>query len=152
MLRRRAITSGIALVVLLAAVAAAGSSAQGASSASPARADAICRAAHAATKTWSRRVPVVDSDEDMAAWETGVALRFGWTARDLRSAGEPALGAHFGRVASGHRAAATAYLSGSLARVNRANAQLRATSTRAMRAARGRGAPACASFVRDFRP
>jgi hypothetical protein len=107
---------------------------------------------YAAAKTWSHSAPAIDSDEAMAAWETGVAQHFDGTAHDLRAAGARALGVDFARVATGHRSAATAYFSGNTTRVNRANAQLRSVSTRAMNAARGQHATVCVAFIEDFRP
>ena len=96
--------SGLALgAAALTAVAALSTTSAGAGTGvSPTRLDAICRVDHVAAKAWSRRVPPIESDEDMALWETGIARFFTGTAQDLRVAGAPALATGFRRVAGGH--------------------------------------------------
>lgn len=139
----------LALVVLLGALAVP---AWAMSNVTPAKLNAICRADYAATKAWSRSVPPIRSDEDMAMWETGIARHFTFAANDLRKVGAPRLGSAFARVAAGHRGAAVAYLSGSMTRVDAANARLRAVSTDAMAVARRQQAGMCVAFIKDFRP
>ena len=150
-MRRREMWTLLAVTALLLPVLVAIPAGQAVSLVSPARVDSICQRNYTAAKNWSHKAPIIESDEDMAALETGVGRYFGWTAADLRSVGALTLATHFGRVSAGHRAAAVAYLSGSLARVNQADAQLRVVSTRAMNAAGAQHAPTCVAFVADYR-
>ena len=117
-----------------------------------ARINRICRSDFAAATTWSRSVPQIESDAEMAAWVRGVAGHFAGTAGRLRATGAHALATEFARLAAGNRAAAVAYLSGGLSRVNAANEHLRAESARAIKVARAAKAPACVAYVRNYRP
>jgi hypothetical protein len=118
----------------------------------PARVNGICRSDFAVATTWSRSVPAIESDTEMAAWERGVAGYLGLTGTHLRAVGAPPLATEFNRVAAGHRNVAVAYLSGSFARVNAADLQLRTASTHAMNVARAAKAPACVAYVKNYRP
>src|SRR5262245_58682341 len=102
MLRRGRIKRRFALTAILLATAVAIPAAQ---ASSPGKVNSICRMNYSAALAWSSRAPEIQSDEDMAAWETGVATYFGGTARDLRAVGARTLGTHLSWVAAGHRAA-----------------------------------------------
>jgi hypothetical protein len=141
---RRRIGIAAAAVALLLPIAANG--------ATPAQMNSICRSDFAAATKWSRSVPPIESDAQMAAWEYGVASHFGRTAKHLRAVAARPLATQFDRVAAGHRTAAVAYLSGRLSRVKAANAQLRTASTQAMSVAKAARAPACAAYVKNYRP
>jgi hypothetical protein len=115
-----------------------------------AKANAVCRAGLAAAVRFDHSMPEVQSDDDMATWQLGIADIFGATASRLRAARATRLASSFSSVAAAGHGLAVAYDRGNHRVVVLATGKLDRAEAAAVSVSRSMNTAVCTSFLRRF--